>query len=114
MLPGFAPTRRRHERTPSPGRGEQAGGHGQRRRFTSAVRTNDPVEGSGGDVEGQVSNSDEVAINLTRPRIAKAISSPTGAAGSVSDTTGSFTREMPVDFTAVPSLIQRNISDRDP
>ena len=32
--------------------GEQACGHGQRRCLTGAVGTDDPVEGSGGDVEG--------------------------------------------------------------
>ena len=44
--------------------GEQAGGHGERRGLSGAVRTDDPVEGSSGDVEGQVRNGDEVAINL--------------------------------------------------
>ena len=44
--------------------GEQAGGHGQRRGLSGAVRTDDPVEGTGGDVEGQVRDGDEVAINL--------------------------------------------------
>ena len=45
-------------------RGEQACGHGQRRCLTGAVRTDDPVEGSGGNIEGQVGDGDEVAINL--------------------------------------------------
>ena len=44
--------------------GEQAGGHGQRRGLSGSVRTDDPVEGSGGDVEGQVGDGDEVAIDL--------------------------------------------------
>lgn len=45
-------------------RGEQAGGHRQRRRLTSTVGANDPIEGSGGDIEGQVSDGDEVTIDL--------------------------------------------------
>ena len=44
--------------------GEQAGGHGERRRLARTVRPDDPVEGSGGDVEGQVRDGDEVAINF--------------------------------------------------
>ena len=44
--------------------GEQAGGHGERRSLSGAVRPDDPVEGSGGDVEGQVRDGDEVAVNL--------------------------------------------------
>ena len=43
---------------------EQAGGHGQRRGLSGAVRPDDSVEGSGGDVEGQVRDGDEVAIDL--------------------------------------------------
>ena len=44
--------------------GEQAGGHGQRRGLSGTVRSDDSIEGSGGDVEGQVRDGDEVAINL--------------------------------------------------
>ena len=82
--------------------GQQAGGHGQRRGFTGTVGADDPVERSGGDVEGEVGDSDEVSVDLDEASDRQGNIVADGAAGSVSDTTGSFTRDMPVDFTAVP------------
>ena len=44
--------------------GQQAGGHGQRRSLTSTVGADDPVERSGGDVEGELGDGDEVSVYL--------------------------------------------------
>ena len=52
-----------HERGAAVG-GEQARGHRQRRCLASTVGADDPVEGTGRNVEREVGNRDEVAVDL--------------------------------------------------